>query len=77
MNSSANEIAWIQVKSTNLAAYAYVASSERLYVRFLSGHDYCYLNVPEDLVLGLANADSKGRFVALHIVGFFDYERIF
>ena len=74
---SLTKIEWIKADSSNVAEYAYVPASERLYLRFHSGNGYCYSGVPEPEYLALTQAKSIGRFVTLKIVGFYPYERVF
>ena len=64
------------LKSSNVGAYGYDAEAKCLVVEFRSGKSYRYMNVPEKTASGLDAAESKGRFVAAHVVDKFDFEPV-
>ncbi len=47
-----------------------------LSVTFLSGSTYEYYNVDEHVYDEMLNADSKGRYLARNIKGYYDYRRV-
>lgn len=56
---------WIPVESSNLNALRYSPKTQTLFIRFgqpKAVSCYKYENVPENLFLGLLNAESKGKF---------------
>jgi hypothetical protein len=50
------------LSSSNLAGYDYDPDTQLLTIQFTSGRSYDYKNVPQDIVDGLAQADSSGRY---------------
>lgn len=54
-------IPWNPVKSSNIQALAYDLISKKMYVRFKSGAEYSYENVPADTFESIANARSVGH----------------
>lgn len=69
-------VEWIEVKSSNLAAIAYVEQTEQLLVQFASGSVYSYDDVPLQVFEDFKAADSKGKFLNEHIKGDYHYEKI-
>lgn len=54
----------IPVLSSNIEGYVYISSTETLLVTFKQGGaTYAYENVSRDVVVGLANAKSFGKYV--------------
>ena len=51
----------LTVESTAIRRFKYFIEEQRLRVWFTTGHVYDYRNVPESVVLILAQAQSKGR----------------
>jgi len=67
----------IAVESSNLQAIGYDPDTSELYVDFLSGSRYKYLDVPEDVFEAFQVADSKGKFLHQEIkLPGYEYERI-
>lgn len=66
---------WIEVVSTNIKAVAYDAVLSKLHVKFNSGAEYVYLDVPVEVFNGLVEAPSTGRFFADEIRGKYEYYR--
>jgi hypothetical protein len=62
--------------SSNVSAVAYDPDAQLLHVRFNSGHQYAFTNVPEDVHSSFLNADSAGKFFHENIKGQYDYKRI-
>ena len=67
---------WIDVESSNIDAIAYEADKSVLHVRFKSGSHYTYTEVGETSFERFKQADSKGRFFAQFIRGFYPYEKV-
>lgn len=64
----------ITVESSNVSTIAYDAGN--LLVRFKSGIQYKYLNVPPEKFEALKAAESKGKFLNAEIKPAFDFERV-
>lgn len=65
------------VSSSNIASIGYDAGQMILQVEFLNGRIYNYYNVPENLHIGLMNADSHGKYLNRYIKqANFNYEQI-
>lgn len=70
------EIDWVEVESSNIAAIGYDADEEDdLYVRFNSGAEYVYHDVPEDVYNSFMDSDSKGKYLNEHIKGVYQFEK--
>ncbi|WP_333572201.1 KTSC domain-containing protein [Sphingomonas sp.] len=54
--------------------WSYDSDARRLVLLFTSGRRYCYLNVPEGVVAGLAAAGSKGSYFNRQIRECFAFE---
>lgn len=64
------------VSSSNVESVGYDGSSETLYVRFLNGSIYTYLNVPLVVFEQLLNSPSIGSFMHRNIKNVYPYNRI-
>jgi len=69
-------IEMIPVASSNVESIGYDEQQQILYVRFLSGTTYKYLNVPLIEFEQLKNAPSIGSYMHRNIKSFYPYERI-
>ena len=58
---------YTRVSSSNIAAVAYDATTSTLAVRFHSGDEYHYFNVPETEYQGLLRASSVGGYMDRNI----------
>ena len=68
--------AWVPTPgSSNVSAVAYDPDAMLLHVRFNSGHQYTYQNVPADVHEGLLNADSVGSYLHENVKNQYDYTR--
>lgn len=68
---------YIPVKSSLIVALAYDATSRALGVRFTSGKEYRYFNVPAALYRALLDASSVGGlFERMVKQAGYDFERI-
>lgn len=56
-----------EIDSSNISAIGYDDEQMKLYVEFLSGELYEYMNVPIDVWNGLKNAESRGSFLHFFI----------
>jgi hypothetical protein len=54
----------------------YDPRAQILEVVFNSGDRYRYLGVPPAEYEGLMNAESIGRYMHMHVIGHYDYERV-
>lgn len=64
----------IPVTSSNVKSVGYDAGN--LYVDFLNGGRYRYLDVPIDLYDGILKAESVGKYLNTHIKPTYRYERL-
>lgn len=64
------------VSSSNLKSIGYDSANMVLYVQFLNGSTYKYLNVPKSRYDGLLNASSKGQYLHYYIKGAYTYRRV-
>ena len=65
-----------QVQSEMLELTGYDPRAEILEVVFNSGDHYRYFEVPPSEFDGLMSAESIGRYMHMHIIGHYDYERV-
>jgi hypothetical protein len=64
------------LESEMLVAAGYDEESYSLLAVFRTGETYRYKNVPLFVYEGLANADSKGRFMHKYILNRYEHERV-
>ncbi len=57
----------IPISSSVIKAIDYNSANRTLLVKFTSGKTYTYSGVPEQVVRGLVNASSAGRYFNDHI----------
>ena len=62
--------------STVIKRFTYDSKKARLYVTFLSGKVYAYLNVPEDVYEEMKAAFSKGKYLNEHIKGKYEFRSV-
>jgi hypothetical protein len=60
-----------KVKSSTITEVAYDPAEQRLHVRFKSGGEYCYHDVPPGLHADMMAADSVGKFFHSSVKGQF------
>jgi hypothetical protein len=65
----------VTVASTCIRDVAYNGATEELYITFTSGGMYTYSDVPYEVVKGLTEAPSKGRYMHQHILGRYSYRK--
>jgi hypothetical protein len=68
----------IPVESSNLKEYGYDPETKTLRIRFLKNFNfvYEYADVPQEIVDGLAKAESKGSYIAKNIVKKFEFKKV-
>ncbi|MBU0673149.1 MAG: KTSC domain-containing protein [Proteobacteria bacterium] len=64
------------VDSSNVESVGYDEDSSTLQIEFKNGSTYQYFDVPEDVFIGLRDADSVGRYLAARIKGTYRYSRV-
>lgn len=67
---------WHTVSSSNVAAVGYNPGREVMGVTFLSGSEYNYFGVPEDIYEAVRDAPSVGKALNALVKRTFSYERI-
>jgi len=67
---------WQTFESKLLAASAYEAGNQILWLRFRSGDVYRYFNFPEQQYREFLEAESRGRYFLSRIRNHFRYERL-
>jgi len=67
---------WVAVRSSNLRAVRYEPDQRRLFVEFVSGQVYGYLDVPSTVYDALLRAGSKGSYLARWIKPRYHYWRV-
>jgi len=72
----AHKIPMETVTSSNLDAIGYDTAAKTLAIGFISGHIHHYFDVPEQTVVDLAMAESKGKFYSQNIKGKFTSEKM-
>lgn len=56
------KIAFVQVKSSNLKGFFHNSKKRELFILFNTNRTYKFLAIPDNIVVGLANASSKGVY---------------
>lgn len=64
------------VDSSNVESVGYDEDSSTLQIEFKNGSTYQYFDVPEDVFIGLRDADSVGRYLTAMIKGTYRYSRV-
>lgn len=72
---ASNELEWVGVSSSNINSLAYAEDEQSLFVRFHSGGEYEYLNVPYWVYRDFLSAASKGKFFFWRIKDKFQWVR--
>jgi hypothetical protein len=65
-----------RVNSSNVESVGYDEDSSTLQIEFKNGTMYQYFDVPEDVFIGLRDADSVGRYLAARIKGTYRYSKV-
>jgi hypothetical protein len=66
----------IQVESSNISSIGFDEDSNTLEIEFHNGAVYQYFDVPLNVYEGIRDADSKGKYFAQHIKGYFRFVKI-
>ena len=74
-STTAARVPHIPVTSTTIASAGYVPEEQVLELRFKSGENYSYFDVPAPVHAALLAAGSKGRYFNEAIRGRFTYRR--
>ena len=64
------------VDSSNITSIGYDKDSNTLEIEFHSGAVYQYFDVPEPIYQGIMGADSKGKYFAQHIKGYYRFVKV-
>ena len=64
------------VDSSNVESVGYDENSSTLQVEFKNGGMYQYFDVPEDVFIGLRDADSVGKYLNANIKGTYRYSKV-
>lgn len=64
------------VQSSAIRAVNYDAPSRTLFVVFIDGDRYAYMDAPPELYAAFLEAESKGRFFAEHVRDQFSYHQL-
>ena len=67
---------WASVESSNIDALKFDNQGGNLHVRFKSGAEYIYEEVPVELVEALYHAGSVGTFLRENIMGNYTHRRV-
>lgn len=72
------QIEWHKVESSNIDAIGIGENDEggNLHVRFNSGSEYVYHDVPVGVIQGFLDAESKGKFFVASIKDVYPYEKV-
>ena len=76
IGNEAEELDWQTLDSKLLAAAAYIASRQILYLRFQSGEVYRYFTFPAAKYQEFLDAESHGHYFLGHIRNCFPYQRL-
>ena len=62
--------------STVISYFFYDEAAQTLHIRFLSGTEYEYKNVPESVYQEMKKAISKGSFLNKYIKGIYEFSKV-
>ena len=71
-----NILETVKVNSTAINEVKYDVENEALQVEFVNKSKYIYKEVPKHVFNGIADSDSKGKFINQYIIGKFKYEAV-
>lgn len=63
------------VESSNITSIGYDPDEQKLEVEFHGGSIYQYFEVPETLYRYFIEAESKGKFFAQNVKGYFPFKK--
>ena len=67
-------MSWISVDSSNIDKIKH--EDNNLYVQFLDGSIYEYIDVPHNIYQNMLTSQSKGKYLHQYIKGFYQYNRV-
>lgn len=68
-------VIWQSVESSNINQIGYDAGTREVRVRFKSGTEYVYKDVPDTEFAFFLEADSKGKYLSEHFKGQYEYTK--
>ena len=68
-------VEWTAVESSNISMVGYDDENSQLHVRFNSGAEYAYNEVPPAVYQEFLDAESKGRYLNERIKGRYGYAK--
>ena len=71
-----NILETIKVNSSAINEVKYDIENEALQVEFINKSKYIYKEVPKHVFNGIAESDSKGKFINKYIIGKYKYEAV-
>lgn len=69
-------VEWNDVLSTNIDMIGYDSENSQLHVRFRSGSEYVYNEVPPAVYQEILDADSKGGYLNERIKGRYEFAKV-
>lgn len=70
-------IMWVDIfNSSHISRIGWNSRDKMLHIIFVSGLRYRYYSIPEDIVIGLLNADSHGTYFWQNIRDIYPAKRI-
>lgn len=63
-------------KSSRILKMSYIKSKKLLTITFNSGATYEYYGVPTEVIDGITQADSLGKYFDKNIKGIYNYRRV-
>lgn len=63
-------------KSSRILKMSYIKSKKLLTINFNSGATYEYYDVPMEVIDGIIQADSLGKYFDKNIKGIYNYRRV-
>ncbi|HBO44381.1 MAG TPA: hypothetical protein DD670_10700 [Planctomycetaceae bacterium] len=66
------DVCEVLVESSHIISAGYDRATGILYIKFVGGHVYAYLDVPESVFLDFLDAESHGRFMHGCVYGYYE-----
>jgi hypothetical protein len=67
---------WEHLDSSNLHSMKYNPGTQELHIKFHSGAEYVYQEVPPEDAEALYHAPSAGKHLSDHIIGTYQHRRV-
>ena len=67
-------MSWISVDSSNIDKIKH--EDNNLYVQFLDGSIYEYIDVPHNIYQNMLTSQSKGKYLHQYIKGIYQYSKL-